>query len=88
MLEAAAQHNHPPPASETVIEGLPRLRLDQETLGEFEDGPLRATMPLILARCDGACPTGIDSIQQTNSSCNICFYDFQLDEEVVKIPCK
>ena len=46
MLEAAAQHNHPPPASETVIEGLPRLRLDQETLGGFEDGPLRAIMSL------------------------------------------
>lgn len=88
MLEAAAQHNHPPPASETVIEGLPRLRLDQETLGESEDGPVRATTSFTLARCDGVCRTEIDSIQQTNSSCNICFDDFQLDEEVVKIPCK
>jgi len=33
MMEAAGQHNHPPPASETVIEGLPRLKLDQATLG-------------------------------------------------------
>jgi hypothetical protein len=33
-MEAAGQHNHPPPASETVIEGLPRIKLDQETLGE------------------------------------------------------
>ena len=33
-MEAAGQHNHPPPASETVIEGLPRLKLDQATLGK------------------------------------------------------
>lgn len=33
-MEAAGQHNHPPPASETVIEGLPRIKLDAESLGE------------------------------------------------------
>ena len=34
MMEAAGQHNHPPPASDTVIEGLPRVKLDSQTLGE------------------------------------------------------
>jgi hypothetical protein len=37
-MDAAGQHNHPPPASETVIEGLPRLKLDQATLGRLITG--------------------------------------------------
>lgn len=32
MMEAAANANGPPPASDVVIEGLPRLTLDQNTL--------------------------------------------------------
>lgn len=32
LMEAAAQQNGPPPASDIVIEGLPRLKLDQEAL--------------------------------------------------------
>jgi hypothetical protein len=26
-------------------------------------------------------------MQDTNSSCNICFDEFQLDEEVIRVPC-
>lgn len=32
LMEAAAQQNGPPPASDVVIEGLPRLKLDQAAL--------------------------------------------------------
>lgn len=33
LMHAAGEHNRPPPASEVVINGLPRIKLDQATLG-------------------------------------------------------
>lgn len=33
-MHAAGEHNRPPPASDLVIEGLPRIKLDEATLGE------------------------------------------------------
>jgi hypothetical protein len=32
-MHAAGEHNRPPPASDVVINGLPRIKLDQATLG-------------------------------------------------------
>ncbi|KAJ9117548.1 hypothetical protein QFC22_004398 [Naganishia vaughanmartiniae] len=37
LMNAAGEHNRPPPASDLVINGLPRIKLDQATL-EFELG--------------------------------------------------
>lgn len=61
MMEAAEQQNRPPPASQTVIKGLPRLKMDSQLL---------------------------DQARQSSSMCNICFEEFKLDEEVIRIPCK
>jgi hypothetical protein len=36
----------------------------------------------------GAISLETDSTHNTNVSCNICFDDFEVNEEVVRIPCK
>lgn len=37
LMHAAGEHNRPPPASDVVIDGLPRIKLDQATLGKNSD---------------------------------------------------
>ncbi|GHJ85054.1 hypothetical protein NliqN6_1456 [Naganishia liquefaciens] len=59
LMHAAGEHNRPPPASDVVIEGLPRIKLDETTLNasQYKD-------------------------------CSICLTEFELGEEVIRIPCK
>lgn len=81
LMHAAGEHNRPPPASEVVIDGLPRIKLDQATLGMSL--PCSASRDATLLKRE---MHAVDASQYKD--CSICLTEFELGQEVIRIPCK
>ncbi|KAJ9110276.1 hypothetical protein QFC19_001679 [Naganishia cerealis] len=81
LMNAAGEHNRPPPASDLVIDGLPRIKLDQATLGMG----YRTLRIKIWSASYHFFNCSTDASQYKD--CSICLTEFELDQEVIRIPC-
>jgi E3 ubiquitin-protein ligase RNF115/126 len=79
-MHAAGEHNRPPPASDLVIEGLPRIKLDEATLGAS------TAKDLNVSGTGDADPFFAEASQYKD--CSVCLTEFELGQEVIRIPCK
>lgn len=77
LMHAAGEHNRPPPASDLVIEGLPRIKLDEATLGASTSSKKLGA---------DSSSDGVEASQ--NKDCSVCLTEFELGQEVIRIPCK
>lgn len=79
MLMQAAGPQGPLPATDAVIEGLPRFKLDAPGIGELDRlSSNEARVQLTLRNVE----------KSPFKDCPVCKDDFVPDDEVMRVPCK